>query len=93
VKSRFKLPAPKIIRPRSGPALADALARFLESHEAVLGFLRRNADLDLTHVRFVNPFVRGVRFSLATGLHVIAAHDRRHLWQAWRVRRSAESSA
>jgi len=31
-----------------------------------------------------------VRFSLATGLHVIAAHERRHLWQAWRVRANAE---
>jgi hypothetical protein len=41
-------------------------------------------------VRFPNPFVRGVRFSLATGLHVIAAHERRHLWQAWRARRAAE---
>jgi hypothetical protein len=36
------------------------------------------------------PFVRGIRFSLATGLHVIAAHERRHLWQAWRVRRALE---
>jgi len=31
-----------------------------------------------------------VRFSLATGLHVISAHERRHLWQAWRVRQPAE---
>ena len=41
-------------------------------------------------VRFVNPFVRGIRFSLATGLHVIAAHERRHLLQGWKVRRAAE---
>ena len=34
-----------------------------------------------------------VRFSLATGLHVITAHQRRHLWQAWRVRRAAEAAA
>ena len=33
---------------------------------------------------------RIVRISLATGLHVIAAHNRRHLWQAWRVRKAAE---
>jgi hypothetical protein len=35
--------------------------------------------------------VPGVRFSLATGLHIIAAHDRRHLQQGWRVRRSLMS--
>jgi hypothetical protein len=50
------------------------------------------AEIDLTGVRFPNPFIRGVRFSLATGLHVIAAHERRHLWQAWRVRQAAERS-
>lgn len=41
-------------------------------------------------LRIPHPFVRGIRFSLATGLHVIAAHERRHLWQAWRVRRALE---
>jgi hypothetical protein len=51
------------------------------------------AALDLAGIRFVNPFLPGVRFSLATGLHVIAAHERRHLWQAWRVRRAAEASS
>jgi hypothetical protein len=44
-------------------------------------------------VRFKNPFIHGVRFSLATGLYVIAAHERRHLWQAWRVREAAEGAA
>jgi hypothetical protein len=52
--------------------------------------VRRFADIDLARVTFPNPFIRGVRFSLATGLHVIAAHERRHLWQAWRVRHAAE---
>ena len=56
--------------------------------------MSRRGSIDLTAtiagVRFPNPFIRGVRFSLATGLHVIAAHERRHLWQAWRVRQAAE---
>jgi DinB superfamily len=93
VTPRFKLTAPRIIRPRSGPPLHEAFAAFLTSHAAVRAFLRENADLDLARVRFPNPFVTGVRFSLATGLHVLAAHDRRHLWQAWRVRRAAEQGA
>ena len=72
------------------PPLAEAFADFLASHNNVCGFLRANAQLDLAGVRFPNPFLPGLRFSLATGLHVIAAHERRHLWQAWRVRRGAE---
>jgi hypothetical protein len=59
----------------------------------VVTFLQRYAAIDLAHVVFPNPFIRGVRFSLATGLHVLAAHERRHLWQAWRVRRTAEQHA
>ena len=38
----------------------------------------------------LRPDSWNVAFSLATGLHAIAAHDRRHLWQAWQVRRLAE---
>jgi hypothetical protein len=82
--------APRNIRPRASPPLADSFAAFLASQEEVRAFLRTGADIDLNGVRFPNPFVRVIRFSLATGLHVIAAHDRRHLWQAWRVRRAAE---
>jgi hypothetical protein len=92
VNVRFKSKAPRLIRPRAGPALGDAMSGFLASQEEVRTFLRTYADIDLTGVRFPNPFIRGVRFSLATGLHVIAAHERRHLWQAWRVRQAAERS-
>ena len=90
---RFKTKAPRSIRPRNSPALRDAFDRFIGSQHELGGFLQRNADLDLAHIRFVNPFIRGVRFSLATGLHVLPAHERRHLWQAWRVRKAAEDSA
>jgi DinB superfamily len=90
---RLRGKAPLKIRPRSAPPLADSYASFLETQEPVRTFIRNYADIDLARVRFPNPFIRGVRFSLATGLHVIAAHERRHLWQAWRVRRAAEQSA
>lgn len=83
--------APKQIRPHPSPALGDAARNFLASQDDVRAFLRRFAPIDLAGVRFPNPFVRGVRFSLATGLYVIAAHERRHLWQAWRVRKAAEA--
>lgn len=90
---RAHLKSPRIFRPRTLPSLADATAGFLASQEEVRSFLRRYADVDLAGVRFPNPFIPSVRFSLATGLHVIAAHERRHLWQAWRVRDAAERSA
>ena len=93
VKRRFTMRAPKKIVPRESPALQDAAREFLASQDDVRAFLRVYADTDLAGVRFVNPFVPAIRFTLATGLHVTAAHERRHLWQAWNVRRAFEQSA
>lgn len=90
VSAFFKIKAPRTIRPRPMPRLADAFTAFLASHADVVAFLREYALVDLAGVRFPNPFIRGVRLSLATGLHVLAAHERRHLWQAWRMRQEAE---
>jgi hypothetical protein len=87
-KLRFKMKAPGKIVPRDAPPLADAASQFFASQDQVRVFLRKYADIDLADVLFPNPFIRGVRFSLATGLHVIAAHDRRHIWQAWNVRKA-----
>ena len=92
VKRRFKMRAPKKIVPRESPALQDAAREFLASEDDVRAFLRAYADIDLAGVRFVNPFAPGIRFSLATALHVLVAHDRRHLWQAWNVRRAREQA-
>ena len=91
-KPFYRRKAPRLITPRDAP-LADAVAAFLASRDDVRAFVRRYADIDLAGVRFPNPFVRGLRFSLATGLHVIAAHERRHLWQAWQVRRRMDEAS
>jgi hypothetical protein len=89
VRPGRKLKAPKKIVPRKGPSLADAFAAFLASQAEVRAFLSRFAGIDLAGVHFPNPFIRGIRFSLATGLHVIPSHERRHLWQAHRLTREA----
>ncbi len=88
VEKTRKLRAPRTIRPRVGPSLDSARDDFRAAHRDAVAFLRENADLDLARIRFVNPFIPGLRFSLATGLHVIATHERRHLRQAWRARRA-----
>ena len=90
VKARIK--APQTIVPSAEQNLADAFGCFLAEQEKVRAFLHAHNDLDLASVRFPNPFMHGVRFSLATGLHIIVAHERRHLWQAWRARTAAEAA-
>jgi hypothetical protein len=81
----FKLKAPGTIVPRPSPPLSDAAAAFFDAHADLRAFLEEFKAIDLAGVRFRNPFVAAFRFSLATGLHVLAAHDRRHLRQAWNV--------
>jgi hypothetical protein len=92
VKAPFRMKARRIVEPRAAPPLINAFASFRASQDEVRAFLWAHADLDLAAVRFPNPFIHGIRFSLATGLHVIPAHERRHLWQAWRVRWAAEGA-
>ena len=86
-----KISAPTKIRPVR-QSLADAIAAFFREHGQATSFLRENADLDLADIPFANPFIPGARFSLATGVHIVVAHERRHLYQAWRSRRAGEAA-
>ena len=76
----------------SRPLGPDAVAAFLASQDELQAFLRQFAPIDLTGVTFPNPLVR-IRFRPGDRLHVLAAHQRRHLWQGWNVRRAAEQAA
>jgi hypothetical protein len=68
-----RLSAPRKIRPRPAPPLAETAAAFLASQAEVRAFLLANADLDLAGIRFPNPFVPWIFFSLATGFHVLGS--------------------
>jgi hypothetical protein len=62
------------------------LAAFGGEQQRAIDFVRASAPYDVSSVRFRNPFAFGLRaFNLATGIEVIAAHERRHLAQAARV--------
>jgi hypothetical protein len=82
VTSKFK--APRKIRPLSAdPEKSfDELLRNLLETKAILG---ETAHRDLNRVTFRNPFIPVLRFTVATGFLILAAHGRRHLLQAERV--------
>jgi DinB superfamily len=73
--------APKKIVPaaRVEPSVLD---RFLRSNQAARELIRHAGDYDVNHIRFKNPFLPGVRFTVGTGFQIIARHERRHLLQA-----------
>jgi hypothetical protein len=68
----------------------EVLEAFLRSQEDVRTVIRDGAELDLNRIRFHNPFIGLLRFTVGTGLLVITAHNRRHLWQAERILESPE---
>jgi hypothetical protein len=83
VRTRMKAPAK--ICPLSHADPNETFAEFVDSHKAVRIVIEAASGADINRVRFKNPFVPLVRFTVGTGLLVICAHDRRHLWQATQV--------
>ena len=81
-----KLPAPKKIVPAARKPGDEVMADWRRIQAEVKDLLREAAGTDLNRTRFVNPFIPLIRFSVGAGFRVIAAHQRRHLWQAERVK-------
>jgi hypothetical protein len=82
----MKIKAPTKIQPASELTAAEALARFQRSNDALRTFASETSGINLCAVRFKNPFVPVLmNFTVASGLLIIAAHNRRHLWQMEQV--------
>ena len=79
--------APNKIVPgaRVEPSVLD---RFLRSNQAARELVRHAGDYDVNRIRFRNPFIPVLRFTVGTGLEIVSRHERRHLLQAERARRS-----
>jgi DinB superfamily len=84
VRLRFKT-LPKITPAVNGD-LEEVLKHFVESHEETREVLKLWDRVDFNNLRFRSPFASLLTFSAGTGLLIITAHDRRHLWQAQRVK-------
>lgn len=86
---RWKMKAPAGMGPALEKSRDDVMRAYHDSHEFIRQLIMDAADIDLNRATFQNPFIRFVRVRVATGLAVVAAHDRRHLWQAEQARRAS----
>jgi len=81
--------APKKSKPGANvePTILD---RFLDSNRRARELVNRFRNYDVNRIRFENPFVSVIRFTVGTGFEILSKHEQRHLLQAERVRRSTE---
>ena len=92
-KAFLKRIGPEVTRKFKAPAKARPIsvdpekvfANLRRGHEEVQLLLAETAQLDLNRIRFRNPFIPVLRFTVATGFLILAAHGRRHLLQAEQV--------
>jgi len=87
-EKRTKHKAPPKIRPVADVD-ASILQRFLNTNRQSRDLVERARNIDVNRVRFKNPFVPLIRFTVGTGLEILAKHEQRHLLQAERVRNDA----
>jgi hypothetical protein len=88
VKRRLR--APSTVRPGSTLGREEIMRRYRASHESLKQLVRDAAAIDANRATFPNPFLKFLRVRVATGLRVLPAHERRHLWQAREVTARAE---
>jgi hypothetical protein len=85
VKRKFT--ATKRFRPLQEQPITAVLPSFLHL-QSQLTLLAQSADgLDLARIKVPTPISRLIRLSLGMTFAQVAAHERRHLDQAWRVRK------
>jgi len=82
-----RAPAPKKIAPGTDVD-ASVLDLFLAGNQAARELVRRASNYDVNGIRFKNPLLPILRFTVGTGLELVSSHERRHLLQAERVRQA-----
>lgn len=80
IRSRVKTAAPFV--PKSVRAKAEAFGDFSALQSKLIDMLHAAQGLDLRKVKIVSPFDRRVKYNLYSAFRIVAAHQRRHLWQA-----------
>lgn len=82
-RRRYK--RPKVFTPEVPAAGVDVLPKFFAYQDDIVRCIRESDGLDLGRVRLVSPAARFLRMSLGQAFALLAAHERRHLWQARQV--------
>lgn len=70
------------MEPQAGESPAQVLTGFLASQEEILKLLEAGRGKALEKTTITSPFSKRMRYNAYSCFQVLAAHERRHLWQA-----------
>ena len=84
----IRVPAPRRFRPRSEPPSADVVPRILALQDEFAARVRSADGLDVGAILLSSPITHRLKMTLGEWFAFLAAHERRHLWQAGNVRRA-----
>ncbi len=73
--------------PYSRHSIEETVSRFLEMHRELAGRVEHSRGLDARRTKVQSPFTSWIWHGLGFSFDLALAHERRHLHQAWRVRR------
>jgi hypothetical protein len=84
---KLKFKAPKEFAPATLHYEKDELlARWVSLHDQLVNIGEENTDLDWKSTKVLSPASRRIKISALGVFAIVAAHDRRHLWQAEQIR-------
>ena len=68
--------------PRSARAKSEAFGEFAALQSKLVDAVHNAEGLDVRKIKVSSPFDKRVKYNLYSAFKIIAAHQRRHLWQA-----------
>jgi len=83
---RLRVSAPRHFVPLHGQPMTAILPTFLHVQSQFLQQIEKAAGLDLRRIKVATPISRFLKLSLGMMFAQAAAHEQRHMEQAWRVR-------
>lgn len=82
---KLRMRAPRKLVPPSHVDMAHCMKLWRNTHDSLINMIQAADGMDLHRIK-VRGLIPLVRYSMGTVFSIIAAHDRRHLWQAETIR-------
>jgi hypothetical protein len=85
--SGMKVKAPKAFVPCSRRPMDETLRRFQKMQYGLAHAIASSRGFDAARIKVKSPCLAWICYPLGMSFDLALAHERRHLWQAWQIRK------